>query len=185
MREIKFIVVHTAAAANAQGQPVYQSAEEIDRYHREHNGWKKIGYHSYIEKDGRERRDICRGDAEEGAHVGGFNANTLGVCVAGHGDYGDFLPAQRKVLIDRCVAWCRLYKLGASSVVGHRETALHGGHQVDKTCPGLKVNMELLRADIARELTRGIMSLEDRISRMERYAAEHDPKAWLEWVTKY
>lgn len=168
MRPINFIVVHTAAA-NAQGQPVYQSAEEIDRYHREHNGWKKIGYHSYIEKDGRERRDICRGDAEEGAHVGGFNAETLGVCVAGHGDYADFLPAQRKVLIDRCVAWCRLYKLSAAQVIGHRETASHGGPQVDKTCPGMNVSMVALRGDVQRELERGSVPIEERVATLERY----------------
>lgn len=163
MRQITHIVVHTAAAANAQGQPVYQDAETVDAYHRNHNGWKRIGYHSFIEKDGRERRDICRPDEEVGAHVQGKNDTTLGVCVAGHGDFADFLPAQRRTLIDRCVAWCRLYKLGAAAVVGHRELG------ADKTCPGLKVSMAALRGDVERALAGSNLSLDERIAAVERY----------------
>lgn len=164
MRAIAHIVVHTAAAANAQGQPVYQTAEDVDRYHREHNGWKRIGYHSFIERDGRERRDICRGDDEVGAHVQGKNEHTLGVCVAGHGDFADFLPAQRRVLVDRCVAWCRIYKLNAAAVVGHRELGS------DKTCPGLKVNMAAIRAEVERALVSPTpLSLDERIHAVERY----------------
>lgn len=154
MRKIRYIVVHTAAAG-ANGKPVYQSAEAIDRYHREHNGWKMIGYHSYIEQDGRERRDICRSDAALGAHVGGFNAESLGVCVAGHGDLADFLPAQRRTLIDRCVAWCRLYSLPMSAVIGHREAERYGAPPAGKTCPGRLIDMDKLRADIDGELYRG------------------------------
>lgn len=165
MRKVTHVVVHTAAAANAQGQPIYQTAETVDEYHRLHNNWRRIGYHSYIERDGRERRDICRPDAEVGAHVGGWNEETLGVCVAGHGDYADFLPAQRKVLIDRCVAWCRLYALPASAVIGHREAPV----PVDKTCPGTKVSMVAIRGDIQRQLEAGAVPLEARVEHIERY----------------
>lgn len=157
MREIRFIVVHTAAAANAQGQPVYQVAKQIHDYHVSHNGWRKGGYHAIIQKDGFVSRNLeyTRGDSEIGAHAGGFNEHSLGACCTGHGDYADFTPEQKVSLADLCAQWCKLYRIPVDKVIGHRETPAFGGPDVHKTCPGLKVNMVEIRRLVEQELARG------------------------------
>jgi N-acetylmuramoyl-L-alanine amidase len=150
MRRIDWIVVHTAAAANAQGQPVYQCAKTIHEYHVGHNGWKKGGYHAVIQQDGLIARDpaFTRTDEEVGAHAQGLNAHTLGVCVTGHGDFADFTDLQKLSLYELLLSWCQKYGLEADHIVGHRETESIGGPPVHKTCPGLKVNMVDIRAKV-------------------------------------
>lgn len=152
MRKIEWIVVHTAAAANAQGQPVYQTAKTIHEYHVHHNGWKKGGYHAVIQKDGLIARDpeFTRRDEEVGAHVGGFNDHSLGVCVTGHGDFAPFTALQEMSLDELLLSWCQKYGLEAERILGHRETEAAGGPPVYKTCPGLKVNMVEIRARLER-----------------------------------
>lgn len=144
MRLIDFIVVHTAGAYDvARKRVVYQTMEQIRDYHRQHNGWHDIGYHWVIEEDG--RLVAGRDEVVIGAHAGGFNQHSLGVCVAGHGDFAEFKPAQLGVLVKLCARKCEQYKLSAERVVGHRETALHGGPPVAKTCPGLLIDMKEMR----------------------------------------
>ncbi len=156
MRDVQWIVVHTAGAANAQGQPVYQTVKQIHDYHVAHNGWRKGGYHAFVQKDGYVSRnpDYTRTDEEVGAHAGGFNDHSLGICCAGHGDYADFTPMQKMSLVDQCAIWLRKYKWGAERVIGHRETEGAGGPVVHKTCPGLRVNMVDIRRMIELELLR-------------------------------
>lgn len=154
MRRIDWLVVHTAAAYDAKRQQVvHQSYEQIDNYHRSHNGWRMIGYHVFIEKDG----TILPGRREEdlGAHVGGFNEHSLGICVSGHGDYEAFNPAQLSSLALRLVRWCRTYSLPAERCIGHREADEHGAPQVFKTCPGMLVDLNEIRRLVRDRLERG------------------------------
>lgn len=76
MRKITDIVLH--CSATKEGQRV--TVADIDRWHRE-RGFKKIGYHYVIYADGsiHAGRDI----EEAGAHVGGHNATTIGICYVG------------------------------------------------------------------------------------------------------
>jgi hypothetical protein len=48
------IVIHCAATAPEwmRGQPLTAKRKEIDRWHREERGWRKIGYHHLIDRDG-------------------------------------------------------------------------------------------------------------------------------------
>lgn len=151
MRSIDYIVVHTAGAYDwKRKKVVHQSGDVIRDYHITHNGWRAIGYHRYIEEDGTIQPG--RHEDEVGAHAGGFNRNTLGVCVSGHGDFEDFNPRQLASLIRQCVTWCRTYHLTADKVIGHRETDEHGGPPVTKTCPGVKVDMDEVRRLVADRL---------------------------------
>lgn len=154
MRLITYVVVHTAAAATSKGEPVYQTVKQIHDYHVKHNLWRKGGYHAVIQQDGLVSRNpqYTRTDDEVGAHAGGFNEHSLGVCVTGHGDFADFNPRQLESLIDLCASWCRTYGLKAAKVIGHRETDEHGGPIVHKTCPGTKVDMNKIRALVAAAL---------------------------------
>jgi N-acetylmuramoyl-L-alanine amidase len=151
VRNIDYIVVHTAGAYDwKRKKVVHQSVAVIRDYHITHNGWRNIGYHRYIEEDGASQPG--RRDDEVGSHAGGFNQNTLGVCVSGHGDIEAFNPRQLNALVQQCASWCRTYHLTADKVIGHRETAYHGGPPVTKTCPGLKVDMDEVRRLVADRL---------------------------------
>lgn len=151
MRSIEWIVLHTAAAYDhKQREVVHQSVRTIDAYHREHNGWQKIGYHWYVEQDGVGQRG--REDHEVGAHVGGFNVSSLGLCVSGHGDFEPWNDAQMAEVIRKCAAWCGLYRIPVAHVIGHREAPEHGAPPVAKTCPGRLVDLHLIRQQLAQRL---------------------------------
>lgn len=138
------MVLHTAGAYNFKNKEVvHQSRSAIDRYHREHNGWQKIGYHWYVEEDGTGERG--REDHEVGAHAGGFNVNSLGLCVSGHGDFVPWNVSQMAEVLRKCAQWCAMYRIPVSHVIGHRETDDHGGPPVSKTCPGRLVDMDAIR----------------------------------------
>ncbi|MCL4120848.1 UNVERIFIED_CONTAM: hypothetical protein GTU68_007124 [Idotea baltica] len=55
--------------------------KEVRRWHVEDNGWDDIGYHWLILRDG----SIEQGRSEQliGAHVAGFNSNSVGVALVG------------------------------------------------------------------------------------------------------
>lgn len=153
MRGIQFIVLHTAGAYDyKRREVVYQNARAIDRYHREHNGWRSIGYHWVVCEDGKGERG--REDHEVGAHAGGFNVNSLGLCVAGHGDFAPWNDAQMAEVLRKCAQWCALYRVQVEHVIGHRETPDFGGPPVSKTCPGKLVDMDAIRSALAERLRR-------------------------------
>lgn len=158
-RPIHFIVIHTCGAYDPKRKKVvHQGVDEVRAYHlrpaREGGkGWKDIGYHRYIEFDGTIRQG--RPDVAPGAHCEGFNANTLAICVSGHGDYEPFNAQQMGSLIEQCVRWCKRHELDAGHVIGHRECDDHGAPKVWKTCPGNLVDLDLIRALVARELRDG------------------------------
>lgn len=76
MRKINLIVVHCSATPEGKDFTV----EDIDSWHRQ-RGFKKIGYHFVVYRDGsvHKGRDIN----EVGAHVKGYNSNSIGVCYIG------------------------------------------------------------------------------------------------------
>lgn len=84
------------------GYPVADKVEEIRRWHLA-LGWKDIGYHWIIDRDGQ----IAPGRPEtrQGSHVRGYNDRSLGVClIGGHGSAStdrfedNFTPAQKTAL---------------------------------------------------------------------------------------
>jgi N-acetylmuramoyl-L-alanine amidase len=86
MRKITEIFIHCSATrpqwmANNTSD---QKFAEIKRWHVEDNGWKDIGYHYVIDRNGQ----VVAGRPIEqaGAHVRNHNANSIGIClVGGHG----------------------------------------------------------------------------------------------------
>ena len=77
MREINKIIVHCSATREGQDIPV----ETIRKWHVEGRGWSDIGYHFYIDINGKiqKGRDI----AKIGAHCSGHNRNSIGICYCG------------------------------------------------------------------------------------------------------
>tara|TARA_B100000497_G_C7482500_1_gene296083 strand:- start:213 stop:653 length:441 start_codon:yes stop_codon:yes gene_type:complete len=77
MRQIKQLIVH--CSATREGQDI--SVDTIKKWHVEDRGWSDIGYHFYIDINGRveKGRDI----AKIGAHCKGKNRNSIGICYCG------------------------------------------------------------------------------------------------------
>lgn len=150
MRTIRYVVVHSSDTSDKQGKAVDATLESMRRYHIEHNGWNDIGYHYVIRMNG--DVEYGRALAVEGAHVGGFNAETIGICCSGDGDVLPFTAAQRRTLAKLCAKLCQEYGLTAHSVIGHREADEHGAPEVLKRCPGTLINLDAIRADVQLEL---------------------------------
>lgn len=119
------------------GRPLSEKVAEIRRWHVQQRGWRDIGYHWVIDRDGA----IAPGRAETviGAHVQGHNAGTLGVClIGGHGASADdlfgehFTGAQDRELrslVDRIKM-----RTSIARVSGHNDYAA-------KACPGFRVKV--------------------------------------------
>jgi N-acetyl-anhydromuramyl-L-alanine amidase AmpD len=71
-----FIVVHCADTPAKMDI----GASEIRKWHQE-RGWKDIGYHFVIRRNGEIEKG--RHHAQLGAHVLGYNAVSLGICMVG------------------------------------------------------------------------------------------------------
>lgn len=153
MRTLQWIVLHTAASYDWRNKVVvHQSIKTVANYHVQHNGWNAIGYHWYVEQDGQGERG--RNDDVVGAHVGGFNTDSLGLCVSGHGDFEPWNDAQMAEVMRKCAQWCGLYRIPADHVIGHREAPEHGAPPVHKTCPGMLVDMNRVRSELADRLAK-------------------------------
>lgn len=74
--KVKYIVIHCAATKPSMDI----GRDEIDRWHRK-QGWNEIGYHRVIRRDG--RIEHGRPTAVPGAHVRGYNGNSIGICMVG------------------------------------------------------------------------------------------------------
>lgn len=162
MRKILRIYVHTSASATLLGKVLYPSVDSIRNYHKS-KGWSDIGYHYLVNRDG----SVSQGRPETvpGAGVLGDNANTIHVCVAGHGDKQDFLPEQKVGLIHLLTVLLRRYgivdrfKSNPMTILGHREVnelikvgVVAKRFSTPKSCPGRKVDMRALRISVSRAL---------------------------------
>lgn len=102
---VTYIVIHYSATAIEDDV----SAADIDTMHKR-RGFREIGYHWYIRKDGTvERgRDLSEpGRFEVGAHSKGENSQSIGICFEGgvrksamNTGFDSRTPAQKKTMID-------------------------------------------------------------------------------------
>lgn len=112
------LILHHAAA-------VTYSPDQVHSLHRS-KGWAGIGYHFYIRKDG----SIYRGRPENtvGAHAGGANSDSIGICFEGNYETEKTMPeAQRKAGAELVAHLKKKY--GISKVQKHRDVG-------STACPG-------------------------------------------------
>lgn len=143
------IFVHCAATRPdwMEGQPLTAKVAEIKKWHLK-NGWKDIGYHWIIDRDGA----VARGRVENvvGSHVAGHNTGSIGIClIGGHGSNENdpfdknFTPEQNMALRDL------IEEIKARTPIkyikGHNEVAA-------KACPGFNVGRWLVNKPAARAL---------------------------------
>ena len=138
------IVIHSAATHPdwMRGQPLTAKRKEIDRWHREERGWRKIGYHHLIDRDGA----ILPGRAETeiGAGVEGHNRGVIHICLIGGAGSSANDPFERKFtkaqdralrgLIDAIRA-----ETASTRITGHNDHAA-------KACPDFVVRNSINRA---------------------------------------
>lgn len=116
---------------------------DINRTHHHHinkNGWDGIGYNYFIESDGTIKKG--RG-INVGAHAYGFNFNSIGICINGNYDFEFLDSVVRDSLYKLCVFLIKKYDLAHKDVYGHKEC------KSEKTCPGLNIDMDLIRNELA------------------------------------
>lgn len=120
MRNIDMLVVHCSDTPASMDI----GAEEIDQWHKE-RGWSGIGYHYVIRRDG--TLEPGRPLEKSGAHVRGFNRNSIGICLVG-GKGGFNFTAHQIDSLRSLIHRLRTQFPGAA-VLGHRD--LDAG----KECP--------------------------------------------------
>ena len=135
------IILHCSATRPdwMQGQSIAAKRAEIWRWHVEERGWRAIGYHWLIDRDGAVAPG--RRETEIGAHVEGHNRGTIGICLlGGYGAKADdlfgrnFTEAQRRAL--RGLIGAIRARASINRVSGHNDYAA-------KACPGFRAK-ELL-----------------------------------------
>lgn len=143
MRQVDLIVVHCSATPNGRRTTI----EDVDRWHadagyKRQQEWRKkmnpalfsVGYHFLIRVNG--ALDTGRHLDEPGAHVRGYNATSVGICMVG---MDSFAAIQWAALRANVTALLKQYP--KARVCGHRD--LNAG----KTCPGFDV-AAWLKADM-------------------------------------
>ncbi len=118
-----------------EGHPLVEKVAEIRRWHVQQRGWRDIGYHWVIDRDGAVAPG--RAETEIGAHVEGHNRGTIGIClIGGYGANADdqfesnFTPAQAAAVM-RLIGEIKR-RTAIQKVSGHNDYAA-------KACPGFQV----------------------------------------------
>ena len=72
-----YIVIHCSATKPSMDV----DAETIRNWHVNERGWRDIGYHKVIKRNGdvEDGRDV----RDSGAHAAGYNSKSVGVCMVG------------------------------------------------------------------------------------------------------
>ena len=111
------IILHHAAAVTC-------STDQIHAWHLA-NGWSGIGYHFFVRKDGTVSSGLPRYTV--GAHAGGSNSDSIGVCFEGSFDKEEMPAVQRRAGTE-LVAYLKK-KYGVTTVQRHSDVNATG-------CPG-------------------------------------------------
>ena len=129
MREIKTIVIHHSGNAD--------TPEKIRNLHINIKGWEDIGYHFMIDREGK----LLRGRNLEtvGAHVYGYNEDSIGVCLLGNLDKENAKEKQLEMLRRLIGMLCKEFDLNNKNIRLHRDFP-----NVTKSCPGKNISRELI-----------------------------------------
>jgi N-acetylmuramoyl-L-alanine amidase len=135
---VRFVVIHHTANANPNW-----GVKDCHKSHQQDRGWSGIGYNYFIEQSG----VVYEGRADEdrdyiGAHVEGYNSESVGVCLAGNYDTQTPTSANLDVVAAVTAMLLNRYKLDVGAIRYHSDLA-------DKSCPGSKFPS---RADFARRV---------------------------------
>lgn len=130
MRTINKIIIHCTATAEGKDFTV----EDIRRWHVKGNGWKDIGYHFVIYRDGSVH--LGRKLEQAGAHTNGYNTNSIGIVYVGG------CAADGKTAKDTRTPEQKRALLSLVKELKHQypDATIHGHREFDnKACPSFDV----------------------------------------------
>ncbi len=142
--DVSHLIVHHSAGTNISNNWKNVVASIFD-FHVNTNGWQDIGYNWLIDPNGVLYEGRGGGENVRGAHMCGYNNNTLGVCVMGN--FVSLIPSDTAIIsLKKLLAWkCCQDDIGATStgsivsfpgvmhhISGHRDGCAPGY----TTCPG-------------------------------------------------
>lgn len=119
--DIQTLVIHCAYTRPSMDI----GAETIRRWHVDERGWRDIGYHHIIRRDG--TVEAGRAEDQQGAHVAGHNRRSLGICLVGGMLEDDQQPDANFTAAQWAVLETLMRDLKArypeAEIVGHRDLA--------------------------------------------------------------
>jgi N-acetylmuramoyl-L-alanine amidase len=138
MRRVDEIIIHCSATRPQwmHNAPLSEKIAEIRRWHMQDRGFKDIGYHYIMDRNG--MVDTGRPLEQEGAHVIGHNADTIGVClIGGHGSaatdlFNENFTQEQDRTLRKLIADLRKRFPAIDKVSGHN-------YYSKKSCPGFSV----------------------------------------------
>lgn len=142
--QVSHLIVHHSAGTNvSQNWPAVVAS--IFDFHVNTNRWQDIGYNWLIDPEGTIYEGRGGGDNVRGAHMCGYNNNTLGVCLLGNFEL--YEPSEEAVLsLERLLSWKACLESinpeGIENIVSHYGQMYNiSGHQEGcrpghTACPG-------------------------------------------------
>lgn len=139
MRQIKQIIVHCTATRPDwwEKKTINEQVKEVEKWHVVDRGWKAIGYHYLIGRNG----EVVQGRPIEmiGSHAKGQNKDSIGIALfGGFGSDADdlatehFTPLQLAAAYDLIRKLQGQYNVKNERVIGHNRIS-------SKACPGFRV----------------------------------------------
>ena len=106
---------------------------EIRKWHVQDNGWRDVGYHYIIRRNG--EVELGRSIRDTGAHAAGYNHKSVSVCMVGgmaedNSAENNFTPHQWVALIIEIKKLSEMYP--DAKIIGHNEIS-------EKECPSFDV----------------------------------------------
>jgi hypothetical protein len=101
--EVTHMIIHHSAGTNTSSNWPGVVASIFD-FHVNTNGWQDVGYNWLIDPNGAIYEGRGGGDNVRGAHMCGYNNNTLGVCILG--TFTNVKPSQASfTALEKLLAW--------------------------------------------------------------------------------
>ena len=124
-----YIVIHCAATKASMDIGL----TEIRKWHVQDNGWRDVGYHYIIRRNG--EVELGRSNRDTGAHAAGYNHKSISLCMVGgmaedNSAEANFTPQQWTALLDLIKQLKIQYP--EADVIGHNEIS-------EKECPSFDV----------------------------------------------
>lgn len=126
-RPITRLILHASDRDPRTGEP-FATERQIRDFHVNQLGWRDTGYHWVVRRDGRVEKG--RPEAEQGAHVLGYNSDSIGICLCGADAL--FTVPQISAAVRLVRSLQKSYGLTAEDVYGHND------YTDDKVCPYFK-----------------------------------------------
>ncbi|MDI6711412.1 MAG: peptidoglycan recognition family protein [Bacillota bacterium] len=133
------------------GPPLGGRGGQCRRAYHKSLGWRDVGYHYLIERDGRVVNG--RPPTMRGAHcvAGNMNRKALGICLIGNMENHPPTPAQWESLVGLVRRLAAEHRVPVTNVLGHGEVP-----GAATACPGRHTDMAALRRELDGRQSSGV-----------------------------